>query len=204
MDKNILDTYFNLWTKERTEEEKIINIFSKIQKIPYKIIPAIANHKTGPEGLLLRGKGSCEPKHFLLGLFYERLGLKVEYITHAFHWSHIKIKYPRKIKELTLKMPEEYHLCIRTKIKDKTVIVDATWDEALENIGVPVIKNWNPQEDTYCGVPSLKETVHISQEERALFVQNERKKFSLEARKTSKIFIVAFNKWLDEIRKNGK
>jgi len=204
MNKNIIDTYFDLWTKGRDEDEKIINIFSEIQKIPYKIIPAIANHKTGPEGLLLRGKGSCEPKHFLLGLFYERLGLKVEYVTHAFHWSHIKIKYPREIKELTLKMPEEYHLCVRTKIKDKNIIIDATWDAAIEKIGVPVTKDWKPQEDTHFGVPSLRETVHASQEERDLFVQSERKKISSEERKTSKLFVIAFNKWLDEIREKGK
>jgi len=200
MGKNIIDTNFDSWTRNRTDEEKIVNIFFEIQKFPYKLIPSIANHKTGPEGLLLRGKGSCEPKHFLLGLFYERLGLKVEYVTHAFHWSHLKIDYPNEIKEITLKMPEEYHLCLKVRHKGKSIIADATWDRELEKIGIPVIKKWNLQEDTHCGVLSLRETIHKTQEERDEFVSNKRKKLTAEEKKISTSFIVSFNKWLDEVR----
>ena len=200
MDKNIIDINFDNWTRDRTDEEKIVNIFSEVQRVPYKIIPALANYKTGPEGLLLRGKGSCEPKHFLLGLFYERLGLKVEYVTHAFHWSHLKIDYPDEIKKITLKMPEEYHLCLRVRCKEKNIIVDATWDKDLEKIGVPITKYWNLQEDTHCGVLSLRETIHQTQKERDEFVSNKRKTLTPEEKKDSTSFIIAFNKWLDEIR----
>jgi hypothetical protein len=87
-----------------------IIIFNQIRDIPYSVIPEINNPVDGPQGLLKRMKGSCMPKHFLLGRMFEMLRIPFQYVSHPFSWNLKPVAYPMELRKLAEVVPTGYHL----------------------------------------------------------------------------------------------
>ncbi len=134
---------FEEWTKGKNLSAARISIFEGIRDIPYAVIAPALDSEKGTEEMLRINKGSCQPKHYLLGEMFERLGISVFYVVYQFRWDELEIDYPRYLKRLAKRMPTGRHLACRVRIGDDLVLVDATCDLPLEEVGIPVNKNWD-------------------------------------------------------------
>ena len=194
MENRLIYTTFNKWTENLGLTESMINIFENVRNNPYMVIPELNNPKSGPVGLLRRGKGSCSPKHFLIAIMFKKLGIPVKYVTCPFSWDDPAIDYPLKLRKLAVKVPICYHLACKACIRGRWVLVDATWDPPLKKVGFPVNEKWDGISDTICAVKPLAETVHDTVEswtvwfsEREILLRNR--------------FHSELNKWLEEVRR---
>jgi len=200
MQEKIILERFAEWTKGKDAKESRIAVFERIRDIPYAIIPAFRDPVAGPAGMICENKGACGPKHYLLAQMFEMLGIPVKYATCSFYWNDPTINYPPELRRLTEKMPLTGHLACKAKIRDKWVLIDATWDMPLKKAGYPVNESWDGVSDTKCAVTYVKETVHESLKERLSFDASIRNAFSQEEKDTYAEFIPKLNAWLDEIR----
>lgn len=145
--QDIFSEKFVRWTEGKNPLQARIDIFENVRNIPYAVVPDL-NESNGYIEILNYGRGSCTPKHLLLGHMYEKLGLQVLYAVFPYRWDHVKFDYPPRLKKLSKKMPPVYHLACRVDINDKFVLVDATLDPALKKLGLVVNDSWDGISDT--------------------------------------------------------
>lgn len=183
------------WVEIEDPIEARISIFERIRDIPYAVIPETLDSEKGLEVMLRLNRGSCQPKHLLLGEMLERLGISMFYVVYQFRWDELEIDYPKHLKELSRKMPISHHLACRARIDDELVLVDATCDLPLERIGIPVSKAWD-------GLGSLALPIHPLGEEE---IYHSSERTLIAPRSFSGIeteFYMSLNKWLEEVREN--
>jgi hypothetical protein len=142
MTKQILDKKFTQWTEGKDPIQARIKIYEQVRNIPYAVIPDLNDNQRFAE-ILTYGRGSCTPKHLLLGHMFEKLGLTVLYAVFPYRWDHVKFDYPPRLRELAQKTPSAYHLACRVDIDGEMILVDATLDPLLEKLGLPVNKSWD-------------------------------------------------------------
>jgi hypothetical protein len=92
---SLVNDLFAEWTHGLDTRESMISIFSHIRDIPYSLVVPMHDPKISPQQLLVAGKGSCGPKHYLLAEMYRKLNLSVVYATIAFSWNDPDLHYPR-------------------------------------------------------------------------------------------------------------
>jgi transglutaminase-like putative cysteine protease len=190
---NLISQKFLKWTEGLGPLEARINIFKRVRDIPYAVIPETLDSEKGPEEMLRVNKGSCQPKHLLLGEMFERLGISVFYVVYSFRWDELEVDYPRHLKALSREMPASSHLACRARINDELVLVDATCDLPLERIGVPVNRTWDGFSDLTLPIHPLEDEEIYHSSERTLLAQ---RSFSdVETR-----FYMSLNEWLEEVR----
>ncbi len=197
----IIDEKFDEWTGGTLSRQSRITVFEKVRNIPYGIYYDQLNLTNGPSSMLRRGKGSCSPKHYLLGLIYERMGVKVRYCTYPFRWSDMNVGYPGTLKDLAAGMPVTYHLACSILVDGKWTLVDATWEPALKPAGFPVNEQWDGKSDTVLAVKPLDEYVHDEAGLREKFFQRRAAGYTLPEKLELSRFSLELNKWLDEIRR---
>ncbi|MFA5146626.1 MAG: hypothetical protein WC515_04555 [Candidatus Omnitrophota bacterium] len=197
---NLIASKFEEWTKGKDPKEARISVFEHIRDIPYAIVPSLRDPAAGPSGLLKLCKGSCVPKHFLLGTMFGMLGISVKYATYTFSWDDPGVKYPPDLRALVKKMPITGHLACKALIDGRWVLVDATWDRPLAKAGFPVNERWDGVSDTANAVKYIKETVHESLEERIEYDGAVRGAFTAGEKAAYGEFIRRLNPWLDKIR----
>lgn len=193
---------FALWVKGLSAKEARISVFNHIRDIPYYLVPQIADPCAWAESILKLNKGSCSPKHYLLGIFFTRLGIPVKYVTYPFKWGKQPIQYPPELMELARGSPIGYHVACKARLNDKWVLVDATWDRALKKAGFSVNDPWDGLSDTLNAVVPFEEVIHESLEARLEFVTEKRLLYTEEEKLTYARFIEKFNLWLESVRKN--
>jgi len=191
--EDLISRKFKEWTKGRDAREARISIFEKIRDIPYAVIPETLDTAKGHEEMLRINKGSCQPKHYLLGEMFERLGILVFYEVYQFRWDELEIDYPRYLKKLTKKMPTMRHLACRARIDDELVLVDATCDLPLEKIGIPVNRTWDGFSNLLLPIIPLDEGEIYHSSEKGYFGPPLFSGIETE-------FYEKLNKWLDEVR----
>jgi len=122
--------------------KKIIKIFEKVQKIPYRVSPF--NENKIKRNLKF---GDCRHKSFLLAKLLKKVGVKVKIIKVIFDWKDLPI--PKEILS-TLKNSStvQVHTIVWAKIHGNYLYLDPTWPTYLEKKGFPVTKDWNGLEDT--------------------------------------------------------
>lgn len=185
---------FEEWIAGKGPVEARISIFERIRDIPYAVTLETQDSVKGPEEMLRINSGSCQPKHYLLGEMFQRLGISIFYAVYQFRWDELEIDYPRHLKELARKMPVCLHLACRASINGNLVLVDATCDLPLERIGVPVNKSWD-------GFGSLALPLHPLEEEE---IYHSSERVPLAPPSFSDIeteFFMSLNEWLDEVRR---
>jgi transglutaminase-like putative cysteine protease len=193
--EDLISQRFEEWRASKNPVEARISIFERIRDIPYAVTPETQDSEKGPEEMLRVNKGSCQPKHYLLGEMFQRLGIPIFYVVYRFRWDELEVDYPQHLKELSKRMPVSRHLACRARINDELVLVDATCDLPLERIGVLVNRYWD-------GFGNLALPVHpLGKEE----IYHSSERASLAPPLFSNVeaeFFLSLNKWLDEVREN--
>jgi hypothetical protein len=156
---SLVNARFAEWTRGLDTRESMISIFSHIRDIPYSLILSEHDPKTSPEQMLVAGKGSCGPKHYLLAEMYRKLNLSVVFATIAFSWNDPDLHYPSELRKQAVRLPVAYHLSCRVQIGCRWILVDATWDRPLGRAGFPVNDHWDGYSETRCAVKPLKSVV---------------------------------------------
>lgn len=183
------------WIEGKNLLEARVSIFERIRDIPYAVAPETLDSEKGLDEMLRLNKGSCQPKHYLLGEMFERLGISIFYVVYQFRWDELEIDYPKYLKELSRKMPISHHLACRARINDELVLVDATCDLPLERIGIPVNRYWD-------GFSNLVLPIHPLGEEE---IYHSSERLPLAPRSFSDVeseFYTNLNGWLAEVRGN--
>jgi transglutaminase-like putative cysteine protease len=199
---DIVQKAFVEWTKGLSGGDARISIFDHIRDIPYSVVPEIRNPVDGPQGLLKRMRGSCTPKHFLLGRMFEMLRIPIRYVSYPFSWDVKSVAYPLELRDLAELVPIEYHLACKARIENEWLIVDATWDRPLTRVGFPVNENWDGASDSRLAVEPLDEIVHENAQERMNFVQARKSSWTAEDNTRMEHFVSALNNWLEDVRRN--
>ena len=182
---------FRQWTAGRDALQARVAIFERIRDIPYAIVPELNDAERYVEILTL-GKGSCTPKHFLLCSMYRQLGLPVLYAVYPFSWAEVEVPYPPELRRLAKATSISYHLACRVEIEGRLVLVDATLDPLLEQMGLPVNRDWDGLSDTRLPVhPSGEEELYHPSEAASLRAQPDGDRLA---------FSNALNRWLEELR----
>lgn len=199
----LVDNAFREWIEENDPVKSRINIFEHVRDINYAVIPELRNFEKGLEDLLAGMRGSCTPKHFLMGRLFERLGLELKYVTYPFRWNDPDINYPAELRKASEKLPLEYHLALSVRFDGSFHIVDATWDLALANAGFPVNRKWDGYSDTRLAVKAEGELVHTSAFDREEYVRNRKAGWSDEQHARMGYFYDELNRWLEAVRTYG-
>jgi len=153
---------FHDWTYSLDTRDSMVSIFEHIRDIPYSLIVPMSDPETSPEQLLVEGKGSCGPKHYLLAEMYRKLNLSVVYATIAFSWNDPDLRYPPGLREQAARLPIAHHLACRVQVGCRWILVDATWDTPLEKAGFPVNDHWDGYSETKCAVKPLMSPVRTA------------------------------------------
>ncbi len=199
----IIDSALKEWTDGKDAKAARISVFEHVRDIVYAVVPELRNFDSGPEGLLAGMRGSCTPKHFLLGRLFERMDLEIRYVTYPYSWDDADIAYPAEIRRLAAKLPTEYHLACKAKIEGNWVLIDATWDPALSEVGFPVNEQWDGRSDTKLAVKAIDEIVHESSMEREAYVREKKAVWTEQQRVETGVFIAELNHWLEAVRTSG-
>jgi len=184
-------------------ERKVQSAFEIIREFPYNSASTFSKNESLEEtvtNFLKIRAGSCSPKHYTLGLFYESLGLDVRYLTYPFYWQEQKFKFSPSLNVFTEKMPIQFHtaLLINKQGWSHPKLIDATWDKALEPAGVPI--NFNIFSGHKLGItPNSEPFVHITAQIKWEFQRISRDLTPLN--KNISNFYLALNSWLSEIRR---
>ena len=203
MKKDVISEKFDEWTENLGPKESRIEIFKRIRDIPFGLIPGLIDPEESPIGILTHNRGSCSPKHFLLGLMYQRLKIQIKYATYPFYWNDLNVEYPVMLKQLADEMPLEYHVACKAYINEKWILIDATWDQPLEKVGFPVNESWYGIGDTLNAVKPLDEIIHENVQDRIEYVRGETARHTDKENSLSNRFYGEFIKWLEEIRTGG-
>jgi hypothetical protein len=157
-----VDKKFHDWTYSLDTCDSMVSIFEHIRDIPYSLVVPMPDPKTSPEQLLVEGKGSCGPKHYLLAEMYRKLNLSVVYATIAFSWNDPDLRYPPELRKQAARLPIAHHLACRVQVGCRWILVDVTWDSPLAKAGFPVNDHWDGYSKTKCAVKPLTSPVRTA------------------------------------------
>ncbi len=187
----VIDETFRQCVEGKDPRQARISVYERIRDIPYAVIPEL-NSVGRYQEILTLAKGSCTPKHFLLGNMYQRLGLMVLFAVYPFRWEEFEVDYTPQLKKLSRQLPTSYHLACRAEIDGELVLVDATIDLAMERLGIPVNKNWDGVSDTRLPIkPCGAEELYHPDEAYLMQAQYDDKAL---------VFYEKLNQWLEELR----
>ncbi|MFH1665572.1 MAG: hypothetical protein ABIA77_05460 [Candidatus Omnitrophota bacterium] len=202
--EKIVSKKFKEWTEGASASGAVKRIFREIRDIPYAVVPELFSLKKGPAGMLSLNKGFCVPKHYLMGMMYEKLGVDVTYCTFEFYWKDMDVDYPPGLRKLTEGLPATYHLACGVMAGGRRVLADATWDVSLKKAGFPVNVKWDGKSDTACAVKPLGKFVHEDADERDRVFEKKMADYSLAEKLMLYRFSRELNVWLEDLRRSGK
>lgn len=148
--------------------------------------------------MLEEKRGFCIPKHYLLGMIYEKMGMKVRYPVYNFKWHDLHL--PHGLKERASALPVTFHLACKIFVEKKWVLVDATWDALLEKAGFPVNMGWDGRTDTLNAVKPLAEHSCDTALAAEALIHERVSSYSLPEKLALARFSADLNKWLAEVR----
>ncbi len=161
-----------------TERKKIVDLFKKVQALPYFILKRRDSRK-----LFELKVGCCAEKVIWLGNRFKEMNIPIKYYLIEFKWEDLPI--PEHIIKLR-KGDFGYHLALKAKVKNRWLWVDPTWDPKLEKGGFPVTKNWDGESDTKLAVEPINMKIFEPSDPSVLELED---------------FDISLNKYLEEIRK---
>ena len=191
---------FNELTRSLDPREARIAVYKFIRDIPYAIIPELRDPQKGPVGILNLNKGSCQPKHYLLGMLFAKLDIPLQYVSYPFKWGIQKIAFPEDLKKIVKELPPAYHLACKAYIDKKWILVDATNDLPLKKANFPVTEQWDGQSDTVNAVEPFEEIIHGSLMERVSYEAQQKGFYSEKDKAVYAQFLEKFNPWLESVR----
>ena len=207
MAEDQIEAHLKKWTDDLSISDAIRSIFYHVRDIPYTAIPGLSDPMTGPELLLSFGRGSCTPKHNLLGRMLAMLGISVQYASYRFSWNDERISYPDQLRKQAERLPVVFHMAIRAFLNNRWTLLDATWDPPLQKVGFPANISWDGVSDCLLAVTPLPfpngsvEILHDSIDERDEFYQKQAMDYEIEEVLALNVFYQDLNEWLDSVRR---
>lgn len=175
-----------------------VNIFKGVRDIPFAVNTAFYGPEEGPAAILKDNRGFCVPKHYLLGMMFEKMGMDVKYFIYTFRWHDLHL--PHGLKERSASLPETFHLACKAHIEKKWLLVDATWDTPLSKAGFPVNLEWDGRTDTLNAVKPISEHVCPTAVESEAFLKKKMSVYHLPEKLALARFSADLNQWLEEVR----
>jgi hypothetical protein len=129
---------------------------------------------------------------------FQKAGFDVRFCVYEFQWFDFKLNFPQHISALLKDFPTDFHTNLEVKIDDKWILIDATWDDALIDAGLPGIKQWDGRKPTINAVYANNVHRFDSMEERAEFLKNNRSK-KQDTEKEAQL-IYALNTYFEALR----
>lgn len=203
---DIIDAHLEEWTDNLPLADSVVSVFSHIRDIPYTAIPGMSDPVAGPELMLSIGRGSCTPKHNLLGRMLAKLDIEVRYASYRFSWNDNRISYPEPLQKQALMLPIVYHMAIYAHLDDRWTLLDATWDPPLQKAGFPVNLSWDGTSDCLLAINPVsfedgsRELLHDSIGEKDEFYQLHATGYQVEDVLALNFFYQNLNTWLDKVR----
>ncbi|MEM4230546.1 MAG: histidine phosphatase family protein [Candidatus Pacearchaeota archaeon] len=128
--------------KHLKPDRKLIKIFEKVQRIPYKVCQF--NEQKISEKLKF---GDCRHKSALLKKLLDKEGYKTKKMKVIFNWKDLPL--PREVLSSLKKSSTIWtHDALAVKIHGDYIFLDPTWNPSLKKLGFPVTENWSGLEDT--------------------------------------------------------
>lgn len=123
-------------------KSRIVQLFEKVQKIPYKVC------KFNKDLINLSiPYGDCRHKSELLYSLLRKEGYEVKKLKVEFNWRDLPI--PKNILYTLKKSGTIFpHDSLLVYINNKWIRIDCTWNPELEKKGFPITKNWDGKTDT--------------------------------------------------------
>jgi len=91
-------------------------------------------------------EGDCRHKTELLKQLLEEEGFKTRKIYAVFDWKDLPI--PKSILKVLKSGTKMTHQLLESKLNNKWIKIDLTWNRELKEKGFPVTSYWNGKEDT--------------------------------------------------------
>ena len=180
----------------------LASIYKWVQEMPFETnLTNGQNYHEKIKYILINKRGSCSPKHYLLGSVYENLNIQLLFLTHPFYWHDLEVDYSRHIKKLAAKMPISYHLALQIGLEGENILIDATWDSPLEKAGFNVNHIKEEIQNTHLAVkPCESCIVHATAAERDNFIRRLKSQRIFDPQ-VAQDFYNALNVWMNSLRK---
>lgn len=182
----------------------LLFVYRRIRDFPFEMGSSRGDYSKDLRYIMENKRGSCSPKHYLLGYLCEKMGLSVVYVTYPFYWIDQPLCYPECIRHMIKDFSTVYHLAIKVYLERKYFLLDATWDSSLAKAGFPVNEIGKEVINGKVAViPSGRPTIHKSALARDRFIKKQYERFEIS--KQEKMHCnELFNKWLEGIRSSGQ
>lgn len=181
------------------KKANIVRVFETVRDIPFRVEVGPKSYEQLHNGLMLKGYGACTSKHYHLGLYYQRNGLDVKYLSMPFQWGDLRVNYPKEIQSLATDLPPLYHCALMLRNGSSWFLVDATWDKTLAKVGFPVNSSSSIFNGMECAViPCGEVTVHNTSEGHFNYVK--KNKLGYYSQDLRPIFYERLNAWLEDVR----
>lgn len=134
----------------RTGTPAAVALFHAVRRLPY-----LSTGDRSLDSVLARRAGSCSGKHILLAALLQAVGLpaRVELVLGDFASP---LKAARNIPETFRAAAEagirDVHNVVRAEIDGRSVLLDATWHDAVKPYGFRVNDAWRGEGDTAIAV----------------------------------------------------
>ena len=128
----------------------VVTLFHAVQNLPY-----LSTGDRSLEGILQRRAGSCSSKHILLAALLNVIGItsRVELVLGDFATPFRNARnIPAPFIEAAKNGIRDIHNILRADINGTSVILDATWHDAMLPFAMRVNNAWNGQGDTEIAV----------------------------------------------------
>lgn len=131
-----------------------VTLFHAVRNLPY-----LSTGDRSLEGILQHRAGSCSSKHILLGALLNEIGItaRVELVLGDFATPFRNAQnIPAALVEASRNGIRDIHNILRADIDGISVILDATWHDAMLPFAMRVNTAWNGQGDTEIAVDVQK------------------------------------------------
>ena len=197
MDYSVIENILKNWEIKSDSVTNRVALFEKVRDIPYFIEKSLLDPRQHPTEILTTNRGSCSPKHYLLGLMYERIGLDARYISQKFSWNDATLLnlFPDDLKKFASKFPVIQHFNLEVFIENEWVLVDATFDLELKKLGFKINEKWDGFSNQNNAFTTWGSKQHKTAWDCASYIQSQRDKMSKEEKLASNQFVGSFNTW---------
>ena len=131
-----------------------VSVFHAVRNLPY-----LSTGDRSLEGILQRRAGSCSSKHILLAALLNEIGIKshVELVLGDFASPFRQARnIPSVFGDAARDGVRDIHNVLSVDINDETVILDATWHDAMLPFAMRVNNSWSGTGNTEIAVDVQK------------------------------------------------
>ena len=195
MATSLIDQRFAEWARSLDPLRARIVLFERGRDLSY------AYPASRDAGEVLRlGRGSCSGKHYLLGEFYRRLGVRVRNMLCTHRFNESPLPFSAEMQAM-LRKDEiiDVHDYLQIHVDGRWIDVDATWERGLREFGFPVTENWDGRSTMVLSVVADEDEHTVVEGDPAKAKEGMLAKLSPRQRALRKKFLETLGRWALEI-----